>query len=45
MFIPDSRVIFGWHFGRNNDLMNSMFIKHIKISEALILIDIVTEQK
>ena len=27
------------------NLMNSMFIKHIKISEALILIDVVTEQK
>ena len=25
--------------------MNSMFIKQIKISEALILIDVVTEQK
>ena len=27
------------------NLMNSMFIKHIKISDALILIDVVTEQK
>ena len=27
------------------NLMNSMFMKHIKISEVLILIDVATEQK